>query len=200
MEYNMKLNEIRKDLEKDLRPKYEKSRDSNIDYTISLLGELETLKNKFDEANKRIRESKSQFEMLSEAEQEELNNLRVAVYGEYVGYSRLNPKYNNGYDNGFKQKLSKEHQVLLFDRRAKEKEIKDFYTKKFEKIINDTLDYLVSEIEKLNPLSIKRGFSEHDFNFIINKKRSFTIDTIIAGGAIQCIHYRTLKKLHKGIV
>jgi len=200
----MKTLKIRKALEDDLRPKYEESRDSNIDFTLSLLKELQDKKFQLDETIKRIKKDKREFESNSKEEENEIQELRVSIYGEFIGYSNpYNPKYNNGYDNGFKQSLSKEHQTLLFDKRAKEKDIKEYYTKKFEKTINDTLDYLLTEIEKLNPISIKLGYSEYDFNFILdinNKQRSFTINTIIAGGNIQCIHYRTLKRLHKGVV
>jgi hypothetical protein len=41
--------------------------------------------------------------------------------------------------------------------------------------------------------------SEYDFNFVINEEKSFTINTIIAGGEIQCLHYRTLAKLHNKV-
>ena len=73
----------------------------------------------------------------------------------------------------------------------------------YEQLLIQTSESLTNKIEGYKPTNIGLGSSEHDMNFILsfenNKDRSFTIDTIIAGGDIQTVHRRTLTTLHKGI-
>ena len=73
----------------------------------------------------------------------------------------------------------------------------------YEQLLIETSESLTSKIDGYKPTNISLGSSEHDMNFILsfenNKDRSFTINTIIAGGVIQTVHRRTLTNLHKGI-
>lgn len=179
----MKLNKIRNILEKDLRPKYEKSRDSVIVF-------VET-------------KAKEYLKLLSKASGD-IENIEGRKIYDFIfeSYNKETKKIEKG---KFFDGLSKEHIKLIEDSRYGEdfKKIAPKITIKYEKNLNNLLDGLVNEIKKYNPKNLELGLSEHDFNFILeldNCKRSFTINTIIASGEIQCIHYRTLKKLHKGVV
>ena len=179
----MKLSEIRNILEQDLRPKYEQSRDTVIFF-------VET-------------KAKEYLELLSKASGD-IKNIEGRKIYDFI-FDSYNEEIRRKEKGAFFDGLSKEHIKLIEDSRYGEdfKKIAPKITNKYEKALNSLLDDLVNEIKKHNPKNLELGFSEHDFNFILeldNCKRSFTINTIIASGDVQCVHYRTLRKLHKGVV
>lgn len=191
----MKIEEIKEIIDLDLRPKYEKSRDSFISYTITKM----KINNEFLNKKQTLIEQygyQSENRWYVEHEnsskyQEELVKLASEYFGEMT---------ENGRNGGLFGNVSNEVYKIVKDKKFTEPQIVEYYTVKFEKQLNDLEDKICAKIASLKPNTVEIGRSEHDFNFIIDDKRNFTINTIITGGDVQCIHNRTLIKLHNKVV
>jgi len=84
------------------------------------------------------------------------------------------------------------------DEEALFKEYDSLYTKK----LDDTVKSIWKSVEEYSPSNIElaEGIT-HDLGFHLTLPdgvRTYTINTIIAGGDVQSVHLRTLTKLHKG--
>lgn len=190
----METSDIKLIIDADLRPKYERSRDSIINSALNKLNIVNEYKILKDELLKKYGTESSgrlvvRYEN-SKIYQEEL----LSLTKEYLG--ELTKKGRNGGKVG---QLEGEFYTIIMDKKFNDDQIINFYTNKYEKILNDLEDGIVMKIEKLNPTSLRVKESEYDFNFVINEEKSFTINTILAGGEIQCLHCRTLVKLHSKI-
>ena len=185
----MKTAEIKKIILESIKPKYEMVRDSHIFFNNLLVQEyrdvLKTQKNR-----KRVAYGAVGYDAFVE----ECRACNRALYG--------NPKEKELglYDRLQKAGLYK----LVYTQKATDTQIKAHTIKLFKEIIKNTVDSIATQIKALKPKDVREGSSHHDINFIITEKtdieRSFTINTIIAEGDIQIKHYRTLRKLHKGVV
>lgn len=181
----MRTEQIAQIVEQDLRPRYEMSRDSIVSFLISK-------GNEFKDTLSKLHTLKS--------ETEEHKELYKYLFGYWNNETKK--RVRGGIYNGLSQEYTKLIEELGRDWKTEE-EVANKYFKKFEKIISDTVSGITKDIEKFNPTNIEIGNSEHDFNFILEreeKRQSYTINTIVAGGYVQCVHNRTLTKLHKGVV
>lgn len=173
--------QIEKNLLDNLQPKWEEMRDSRIAYNL-------TLKTNYDDARKEYRSLTNEV-----AKKEQ--------YKKIFGFFNKETKKQEG---GIIHSWSKKEYTLIHERKATDEEIRAFFTKEYAKSLKSTVDSITKQIAKYNPIAIEEGCSEHDFNFVLtmedNTKKSYTINTILASGDVQVLHYRVLKKLHKSIV
>lgn len=127
----------------------------------------------------------------------------------FIQRSVVSEKLNGKYDEKIRKSIGGLVNVLnVFDykivsEKLSDDEIKMKMKNYYEQLLIETSESLTSKIEGYNPTNIILGSSEHDINFILSFEnshdRSFTINTIVAGGIVQTIHRRTLTNLHKGI-
>ena len=174
-----------------LTPKYELARDSAIEWCIK---DRDIIIN--------TREILAELRCKDKSNSIEYQELYSYLYGYYDKLNRKQVK-------GFISNLNKNNFKLIMDRVYSKKkmitdrEIVSFYKKEYNRILKDVTNSIYDEIKSLDPKNIELGLSKHDINFILtfaDRKRSYTINTIVAGGEIQCIHNRVLKNLHKGVV
>lgn len=190
----METSEIKRILDLDLRPKYEKSRDSIIEIALnklSIVNEFYILKQKLLEKygtdlNGRL--------IVEYSNSKKYNEELIPLIKEYLGESTKKGKIGGKVND-----LEGEFYTIIMDKKFNKDEIIQYYTNKYEKNLNELEDSIVARIENQKPTSLRMKDSEYDFNFVINEEKSFTINTIIAGGEIQCLHYRTLAKLHNKV-
>jgi len=133
---------------------------------------------------------------------EEFKEIYKFLYGHFDKQSKKQVK-------GFIAKLnSDDYDLITKNMFSGKKMVTDaFIESSYNKIYKEKLKCIVEdiykEIKEYKPSSIEVGSSEHDFNFILTikkEKKSFTINTVLAGGDIQCLHLRVLRRLHNSIV
>ncbi len=177
--------QAKKFIREDLTPRYEIARDSAIKYVSMKAVEYRALRlelNDTEQSSKGV-ENPRWRELYSEL---------------FEIYNKETKRMESGL---FYRDIPKKYQGLVG---SSDKTITKLLTEDYKKMITNVVEAVYSDIKEFNPKSIEAGRSEHDINFTLGskdgKKQSYTINTIVAGGFIQVIHNRTLRKLHNGIV
>lgn len=174
-------------IKENLTPKFENARNSAIHFCIR---DRDTIMN-----------SRAKLKEL-DSNSSEYKELYTFLHGYFDKETKKQVK-------GFILNLNKTNFKLIMDRvysskpTITDKEIQSFYKKEYNLILKNVVDGIYEDIKKVKPTNIELGLSEHDINLILTiakEKRSYTINTIVAGGEIQCLHNRVLKKLHNKIV
>jgi len=182
----MKALEIRTIIKNDLTPRYEIARDSVVAYVTKEAHKLQALRKEFS--------SLSQMENGKECKR--WRELYIGFYGYY------DKEAKKQVDGTFYNGIAKKYRGVIAS--YTDKAIIKHYTKEYKDLLKDLVEAIYTDIKGLKAKDIKIGQSEHDINFTLtfkdDKKRSYTINTIVAGGFIQVIHNRTLKTLHKGVI
>ena len=183
----MRLLEAKKTIKEILAPQYKRACKSAIEFCIR---------------ERDIIVKKREYLKTINSEGDEFKKIYRFLYGHYDKQTKKQVK-------GFIDNLPKKNFKLIMDSihtnkpMITDKQVKSFYTKEYKQMLKIAVEGLYNEIKGYKPTSIELGNSDHDINFILSikgTKKSFTINTIVAGGDIQCLHTRVLKKLHKSIV
>jgi hypothetical protein len=187
------LLQIKKIIKNSISPKYEMARDNVISFNETLANEYREVKR---ESKKRIKVpfGSDGYEMFVN----EARNTNRRLYGNY------DKKTKDGEKGLYDRLQDAKIYTLVYSKNYTNAQLKRHTINRFKEVIKETVESISNEIKKLDTKDIREGISEHDINFIITnkdlKEQSYTINTIVSGGDIQVMHYRTLKKLHKGIV
>lgn len=181
----MNKSEAKRIIKDDLTPRYERARDSVIEYVTGKAVEYRALRMKMNDLE-RIADGR---------EGKEWRKTYIALYG---FYNKIEKRQEIG---TFYSDIPKKYAGILASTDAK---IKAHYTKEYKDLISNVTEAVYNDIKAFKPVAIEVGISNHDMHFILTskggKEQSYTINTIVAGGYIQVIHNRTLRKLHKGVV
>ena len=168
--------QTKKLIKESLTLKYNKARDAKISYLIDLKAKIKKAHSDMRE----VRQSLHRGEINQDEAKEQINSLRSI-------YSVASQK-----DLGTASDYS-------------DTQIKERITKEFNESLSALIEKIYSEIKTLSPKAITLiEASDYDIELLLTLKdgnRSYTINTIVAGGHnIQCLHYRTSYKLHKGVL
>lgn len=193
----MTKTEMKRIIKEDITPRYEASRDSVISFVTAKAEEYRALKEEMRNTDQSIRvpmKFNDGEEYMGKEENPRWRELYTSLYG-YYDKEAKKQRQGTIYDG-----VAKQYQEMMH---TTDKEIVKHYTAKYKAIIKELIEAICEEIKQHSPKSIEAGRSEHDINFLLTmkdgSKRSYTINTIIAGGYVQVIHNRTLRKLHKGV-
>lgn len=177
--------QIIKLLNENLTPKYDLARDHAIFFLIGKANEYTAYKNTLDTEDQTINYKENPI----------WRSAYIGLYGYYDKKTKkqIQGTIYNGVPNNYQRFLHISEDLII-------KELKRMY----RMILIKLCESIYQDIKKLKCKDIVLGYSEHDINFILTldgKKRSYTINTITAGGGyVQIIHNRTLKKLHTKVV
>ena len=168
--------QTKKLIKESLTPKYNEGRDAKIAYLVELKAKIKKAHSDIRE----VRQSLHKGEITQDEAKEQINSHRGI-------YSVASQK-----DLGTASDYS-------------DTQIKERTTKAFNESLLALIEKIYSEIKTLSPKAITLiEVSDYDIELLLTLKdgnRSYTINTIVAGGYnIQCLHYRTTYKLHKGVI
>ena len=190
----MTQEQAKKIIEDDLTPRYERARDSRIDYTIKLANQYHETKAALQAL---FKNPKNKFGM-SEQDKPVVMALSLKMNG------KLTDAEKGTREGGLVQQMTSEEYKIIVDKELTDKQIKEFFTLEFKKILNTLIEAICEDIKKFNPKNIEARHSEYDVNFTItnkeNKPQSYTIKTIVHEIHTEVIHYRTLNKLHHKVI
>ena len=173
---NLTKLQTKKLIKESLTPKYNEGRDAKITYLIELKAKIKKAHSDMRE----VRQSLYKGEINQDEANEQFNSLRSI-------YSVASQK-----DLGTASDYN-------------EAQIKERTTKAFNESLSALIEKIYSEIKTLSPKSITLiEASDYDIELLLTLKdgnKSYTINTVVAGGYnVQCLHYRTMYKLHKGVI
>lgn len=186
--------EAKKIIEDDLTPRYERARDSRIDYIIKLANEYHETKAALQAL---FKNPKNKFGM-SEQDKPVVKALSLKMNGKLIDPGK---GIRGG---GLVHKMTSEEYKIIVDQELTNKQIKAFFTAECKEILKTLVEAICEDIEKFNPKDIESGQSEHDINFTLttkeDKRQSYTVNTTLAEEHSQVIENRTLRKLHHKII
>lgn len=186
--------QAKKIIEDDLTPRYERARDSRIDYTIKLANQYHETKAALQAL---FKNPKNKFGM-SEQDKPVVKALSLKMNG------KLTNAEKGIREGGLVHKMTSEEYKIIVDKELTDKQIKALFTVEFKEILKTLIEAICEDIKKFNPKEIETRHSEHDINFTLTNKegkhQSYTINTIVDEEDIQAINNRTLRKLHNKII